>query len=181
MDKKKTILIVILALIVAAYVFFVVWGATSDDNKGNNKAVPKKTPVTADNYEPSPSMSNFGGLMGDWFGRFLPKSGITCAIKAPEGSKITCEALKVNGSIDIPPRKGTSFRIATLILKEGGADIEYDDSTDAADDAEMDEQDFSLPDKKDSSRKQNSLVIFEDGGSLTITCKDNKSCRVALQ
>ena len=174
MDRNKIILIVILALIIVAYIVFVVWGATSDDNNGQNK-------TTADNYKPSASMKNFGGLMGDWFGRFLPKSGITCAQKAPEGADITCEALKVNGAIDIPEKKKTSFRIATLILKEGRADVAYRDHTDAADDAKMDEQDFQLPDKDDSSRRQNSIVIFEDGGSLTITCKDNKSCRVALQ
>jgi hypothetical protein len=181
MDRNKIILLIVLVLIVAAYVFFVVWGATSDDNRGNDHSKPQKTPVTADNYSPYPATKNFGNLMGDWLGRFLPKSGINCSIPAAKDSELTCEAIAI-GETRISAKKGTSFRLATLVWKKGEVDVKYDDEADATGNSKMDDhQDFVLASSGPNTEKKSTIIIFEKGGTLTISCLHNTSCQVGLK
>ncbi len=180
MDRNKIILLIVLVLIVAAYIFFVVWGATSDDNKAD-PAHPKKTPVDGKNYSPDPSTKQFGNIMGDWLGRFLPDSGIPCAIPAAKGAELTCEALSI-GEIRIPAKKGTTFRIATLVWKKGEADVKYNDEADKTGEDDMDDhQDFVLANSGADTVKKNTIIIFEDGGKLTISCLHNTQCQVGVK
>lgn len=183
MDRNKIILLIVLVLIVAAYIFFVVWGATSDDNKGSGGGggQPKKTPVTADNYSPYPVTKNAGKFMGDWLGRFLPKPEIPCAVPAAKDDELVCDSVSIGSGIKIPAKKGSSFRIATLVLKQGKARVEYDDDTDASSDADLDEQDFDLPDTEHDNARESTIIIFESGGNLRVTCRENTNCKVGFK
>jgi len=172
MDKKKIFIIVILALVVVLYIVFVVNGSSSRQSD--------KT--TADSYTPSDTMKNFGSIMGDWLGRFLPDTGIPCPLPPPKDSEFKCDALAVDsGGITVPAKKGTYVRIATLVLKEGKARVDYEDETDAADKADMDDQGFDLPDMDHKGAKKSAIVIFEKGGTLKISCQGNAKCQVALK
>ncbi|HEV7642578.1 MAG TPA: hypothetical protein VGO50_01430 [Pyrinomonadaceae bacterium] len=181
MDRNKIILLIVLVLIVAAYIFFVVWGATSDDNKAD-PAHPQKTPVDGKNYSPDPSTKQFGNIMGDWLGGYLPKSGIPCSIPAAKDSGLTCEAISI-GETRIGVKKGTTFRMATLVWKKGEADVKYDDEADKTSDEEMDDhQNFVLSNSgANKTVKKNTIIIFEEGGKLTISCLNNASCQVGLK
>jgi hypothetical protein len=176
MDRNKIILIVLLALIVVAYIVFVVYGSVNHDktNKDERKS-------SAKSYKPNPSTKKFGSIMGEWLGRFMPRPEISCAIPAPKDAELVCSALAINQDIQIPAKKGSSFRIATLVLTQGKAHVEYDDKTDAASNAKMDEQPVDLPDPENNNARQTSIVIFENGGKLHISCQENTQCGVGLK
>ena len=176
MDRNKIILIVLLALIVVAYIVFVVYGSVNGDknDKGQRKS-------SAKSYKPDPGTKKFGNIMGEWLGRFMPKPDISCAVPAPKNAELTCQALALNQDINIPAKKGSSFRIATLVLVQGNAHVLYKDDTDAANKADMSKQDGDLPDPENNNARQTSIVIFEDGGKLNISCSDNTQCKVGVK
>jgi hypothetical protein len=177
MDKKKIILIVILVLIVVVYIVFVGWGTMSGGGgggKGNGK-------TSAKNYTPSGGMKSFGSVMGAWLGRFLPKPDIPCSGQTLKDDAVKCTSLKPDTDISIPRKKGTTFRIATLVLLKGRAHVVYNDNTGTASDADMDEQEFDLPDSGNRTPTENTIIIFENGGSLRVSCKDSAACAVGYK
>ncbi|HSK72647.1 MAG TPA: hypothetical protein VK892_13175 [Pyrinomonadaceae bacterium] len=174
MDSKK-IVIIVLILIIAAFVVFVTWGSLSgeqpkrgDRNDAGKFVKEKKTPPWAK-------------VIKSLFGSLSKKMALRCAKAAPDGADYQCEEMPLNEEIKIPEEPGTSFRTASFILAKGKARIEYNDRTEKADDFDLDEQEFNLPDLELDDPNIGSIVALEKGGSLKITCLENKPCQVKLQ
>lgn len=180
MDRNKIIIIVVLAVIVVVYIVFVVYGSVTHDGKGKDQRR-----SSGENYQPSPAVKNFGSLMGDWFGRFLPKTELPdCPNKPENGSELLCKNL-ANVELTIPPGSAT-FRVVKVILASGNnnpAEIKYRDFKDEAASEKLfpDGQGFKLPDDKHKGVTEENIIILKEGGKLKITCPVNSNCRVNLQ
>lgn len=169
------IVIVVLILIVVIFVIFVARGSlTADQPKRGNRqeaaefSKQKKAPGW------SKTIKNLlGGLGG--------KLELPCEKKAAPDKNIQCEKMPLNTEIKIPAETGASFRTATFVLLAGKARIEYDDETAEAEDLELEEQDFDLPNFETEDPRIGSIVALEKGGKLEISCSGNQSCQVGLQ
>ena len=175
------IVIVVLVLIVVIFVIFVTRGSlTSDQPKRGDKKDAAK-------YE-APSWTK---TIKKVFASVGEKLKLNCPPNVPPDKDFECKSLPLDTDINIGAAD-TSFRVVTLVLIKGKANVEYDDNSDKADDYELDEQDFALPNpeidpdciinpEKNEECKISAIVILEKGGRLKLTCQDNKPCQVAQQ
>jgi hypothetical protein len=166
------IVIVVLILIVAVFVVFV--------GVGSFKSEPKKDPK---DVEAPPGSETFSRL----FGGLQEKVVLDCALKSPPNSNRQCEKLP-SGEINIPAAKEpsipflkkTAFRTAKLILISGQASITYLDRKGGGKNFDN-PQVISLPNPDNKNSRVESIVIREQGGILTVSCKGNGSCQVGQQ
>ena len=161
------IVIVVLVLIVVIFVVFVTWGSLTVDK-----------PVDAKNM----NKSDWGKTINNIFGGLQKSVILDCKVKSPAGSGRKCEELPLEIKVEaaeepwLPFMKKTTFRTAKLIRIEGEATVTYFDKKGGED---IDNpQRFELPNPENDNSTIESLVILEEGGTLTISCKNNTSCQV---
>lgn len=164
------IVIVVLVLIVAVFVIFV--------GVGSFKSEPEQDPKTTGAPPGSETFSSiFGGLQ--------EKLVLDCVLKSPTNSNRQCEKLPVNIIIpaakepSIPFLKKTAFRTAKLVLISGQATISYKDNKGAR--GIDNPQIINLPNPDNKDPAVESLVVLENGGTLTISCKLKTLCQVGQQ
>lgn len=169
------IVIIVLVLIVAVFIIFVSCGSLSvEQPKRGDKSEAAK--FSREKKAPGWSKTVKSLLAG--LGKKLK---LDCPpAPAPDGD-FECRSLPLNKDINIGAENGASFRTATFVLIKGKAAIEYDDKSEKADDFDLDEQDFDLPNADTEDPKTGSIVVLEKGGKLKISCRDNSSCQVAQQ
>ena len=83
--------------------------------------------------------------------------------------------------IKVDPDAEHPFRVATFRLLQGSVHIDYEDDTDAAEDLELDDQEFDLPDFDKRNPREGSIVALKEGGTLTISCNGTDPCQVELK
>ena len=161
------IVIIVLVLIVVIFVIFVTWGSLTVDQ-----------PVDAKNI----NKSDWGKSINNLFGGLQKSAILDCIVKPPAGAERICEQLpleiKVKAAEEpwLPFMNKSTFRTAKLVLIKGQATVTYFDKKGGKD---IDNpQRFDLPNPDNDSSTIESLVILEDGGTLTIACKNNTSCQV---
>lgn len=164
------IVIVVLILIVLIFVIFVARGSLTDDRKNDAAEFTKQ--------KKSPGWSK---TVKNLLGGLGKKLKLDCPASVPPDADFECKSLPLNTDINIQGEKGVSFRTVTFVLMKGKANIEYDDATEKADDFDLDEQDFPLPNPDTEDPNIGSIVVLEKGGKLKISCQVNSSCQVAQQ
>lgn len=172
------IVIVVLILIVVIFIIFVTYGSlTSVPRKQTNSSQLNKD---AENVKP-PEWSK---AIDSIFGGLQETVDLECDKKSPAGSERRCEKLRL-GETSVKPAKDpwlpflgkTEFRTAKLVLiGEGEATIIYLDKK-GGDKIDR-PQKFDLPNPDNDNSKVESLVIMELGGTLNISCKQNRACQV---
>ena len=161
------IVIVVLVLIVVIFVVFVTWGSLSVDKPADAKNINK---------------SDWGKTINNVFGGLQKSVILDCKVKSPAGSGRKCEQLPLEIKVEaaekpwLPFMKKTTFRTAKLIRIKGEATVTYFDKK-GGDDIDNPQR-FDLPNPDNDNSTIESLVILEEGGTLTISCKNNTSCQV---
>ncbi|HEX8249836.1 MAG TPA: hypothetical protein VF599_16815 [Pyrinomonadaceae bacterium] len=171
------IVIIVLVLIVAVFVIVVLRGSLTDDQpKRGNK-------TDAANFTREKKAPGWSKTIKKAFGGFGKKLKLDCPPGAPPPPEadFECQSLPRDKDINIPAENGVSFRVVTFVRIKGKAAIEYDDNTEKADDFDLDEQDFPLPNPDTEDPDIGSIVILEKGGRLRISCRENTTCQVAQQ
>jgi len=165
------VVIIVLVIIVVVFVIFVTRGSlTKDQPKSGNKS-------EAANYK----APNWTKTIKKAFAAVGKKVKLNCPPNVPQDPDFECKSLPLDAAINILPENGSSFRVVTLVLIKGRANVEYDDNSEKADDYELDEQDFPLPNPDTDDKEIGSIVILEKGGRLRISCQGNNPCQVAQQ
>jgi hypothetical protein len=165
------VVIIVLVLIVVVFVIFVTRGSlTKDQPKRGKKS-------EAANYK-APDWTK---TIKKAFAAVGKKVKLNCPPNVPPDKDFECKSLPLDNDINIPAETGSSFRVVTLVLIKGRANIEYDDNSQKADDYELDEQDFPLPNPDTDEHEVGSIVILEKGGRLRISCQGGNPCQVAQQ
>jgi hypothetical protein len=158
------VVIIVLVLIVVVFVIFVGVGSLTSDEKAD----PEKMPMPALGETVN---KIFGGLQEtvDLCKESSAKSEIKCVV--PLG-KIEINAAK---KPFLPFLKKTTFRTVKLIWISGTVSVFYVDKKGGS---KIDNpQHFELS----NAKKKESLVILEEGGTLTISCGGNGACQVGQQ
>ncbi len=176
MDTQK-IVIIVLILIVVVFVIFVTRGSLTDDQpKRTNSTESKKDAANIPLPDWSKTINKiFGGL----------EESVDVCDEPSANTEIKCELPL--GNIEIKPAKEpwlpilkkSSFRTVKLVWISGTVSVLYVDKKGGSD---IDNpQTFDLPDPKNNSSKFGSLVIMENGGTLTISCKENTKCQIGQE
>ena len=165
--NMNKIVIIVLVLIVVIFVVFVTWGSLTVDQ-----------PVDAKNI----NQSDWGKTINNLFGGLQKSIILDCKVKSPAGAERKCEQLPLEIKVEaaeepwLPFMEKTTFRTAKLVLVKGQATVTYFDKKGRK--GIKNPQRFELPNPENDNSEVESLVILEEGGTLTISCKNNTSCQV---
>lgn len=160
--SSTKIVIIVLILVAVIFAIFVATGAFSSEPKS------KSSNQAAKDFTKNPPA---------W----------TKAIKRFIGSrqpKLTLKRGRYTSSTteEVPPDEENPFRTATFHLISGSATINYEDRTDEAEDMELDEQKFNLPNfDNEKDIRRGSIVALKKGGTLTITCEGTSGCTIDVE
>jgi hypothetical protein len=121
------------------------------------------------NYEPESWTKGIGGLLRP----FSPKLVLDRKIFKLGGGHSASVTVQV-------PAADTTLRIGTFVLREGSkATLHYLAAPGASGLEVLRDQKQELPDDKD--RRQASLIVLEQGGTLQIECSLEAPCNVELE
>ncbi len=172
MDTQKIVIVVLIVIIVVFVIFEVRGSLSADQPKRGNQS----DAVEFIKQNKTPGWSK---TINRLFGGLQESVVLKCVEISPPNAERQCEKLPL-GTIDVPPAKDpwlpflkkTSMRTVKLVLINGIASVNYHNRK-GGNNIE-DPQHFELP----NFEKNESLVITESGGTLTISCKENAVCQV---
>jgi hypothetical protein len=160
--SSTKIVIVVLILIAVVFALFVTKGALSDDPpKPKGKAEEKRA---AKEYK----APDWSGTIGGLFSSMQP---------ALDLGRDRFSA----GEFEVESDEERPFRVATFRLVRGSVNIDYEDQTEEAEDLDLDDQEFTLPDDEAREPREGSIVALKRGGTLTISCNGTDPCEIEVK
>lgn len=161
--SSTKLVIIVLVLIGVLFVVFVSYGTLRSEP-------PRKVDNDAAESAPTPDWT---ASIKRLFGSLQPK--------LPLKKQVYSQGDPEN----IPPDKDHPLRTATFHTKTGDTRIVYDDRTPLTKDSPMKKldhpQECKLPDFEKKKPNDCSIVALKNGGTLTITCLNNKPCEITVE